>query len=110
MADSFSPVKKALTKEFLPALLRDAVKTTTNCQDFLTFPVKFSCLGIPDTKAEAQAHFDMSVGATGDLIASLQNSEPINAQTAHKQRLESLQSSFDAMLVTCWSPNVSCRI
>ena len=82
VAESFAPVEKALAKEFLPILLgEDTVKTTVNLSDLLAFPVKFSDLGVADPQADAQAHFDMSVGATGDLIAALQNSEELNAQT-----------------------------
>ena len=78
-AKAFAPVEKALAEDFLPALLSDTVKTTSTLHDLLAFPVRFSGLGIPDPRTEATTHFDMSRGATADLIASLQNSEPLDA-------------------------------
>jgi hypothetical protein len=82
IGESFTPLQKAITEDFLPALFRDTLmeKDYVHLQLYCR-PVKQAGLALSDTIKLAPSNYEVSTCVYSHLIATLKGTEVFSALT-----------------------------
>jgi hypothetical protein len=80
--ESFTPLQKAITEDFVPALFRDTLTEKDDvCLQLYCLTVKQAGLALPDPTKSAPSKYEASTCVNSHLIAALKCIEDISALT-----------------------------
>jgi hypothetical protein len=82
IGESFTPLQKAISEDFLPALFRDTLNEKDDVRlKLCCLPVKQAGLALPDPTKSAPSNYEASTCVNSHLIAALKGTEVFSSLT-----------------------------